>query len=149
MKLLASRLLPFVAAGALFGCAEVQTSSQPAAMLAVAAPHPPAAAIDAATLQAMYAVPHREDGTVMHGSHEGAQWTKWAKPDGSMELLAGHGLFADSGKYVIRGNLLCTTWGHIDSGHENCVRLVQISTDEYMTYGTDGTEGSRFEVHPP
>jgi hypothetical protein len=123
-------------------------SGTPSASLAAVRPAVPPP-MPAADVLALYATPHREEGTVMHGSHEGAHWTKWAKPDGSMELLAGHGLFADTGKFVIRGNMICTTWGHIDDGHENCVHLVQVSSGEYVTYGTDGKEGSRFEIQPP
>ncbi len=102
-----------------------------------------------AALEALYAAPHREDGTVMHGSHQGAQWTKWAKPDGSMELLAGHGLFADTGKFVVRGDMVCTRWGIIDHGKEGCEHVVQVGANEYMTVGTDGVEGSKFKVLPP
>jgi hypothetical protein len=140
--------LPFVATTALLGCAELHPSGPTTAAADPAVSAQPAP-IDPAAVQALYAVPHREEGTVLHGSHQGAQWTKWAKPDGSLELLAGHGLFADTGKFVIRGNMLCSTWGHIDGGHEHCVQLVRVSADEYVTYAEDGTEGSRFQVRPP
>jgi hypothetical protein len=140
------RMLPFIAATALLGCAQGHPSSEVASVSAQPANPSP---IAAAAVQALYAVPHREDGTVMQGSHQGAHWIRWAKPDGSLELLAAHGLFADSGKYVIRGNALCMTWGHIDEGKESCVHLVQVSADEYVTYGTDGSQGSRFRVGPP
>jgi hypothetical protein len=128
------------------GCTVLPWSGPPPTP-AVATGRP--APIDAAALEALYGAPHREDGTVLHGSHEGAQWTKWAKPDGSMELLAGHGLFADTGKFVIRGNAICTAWGHIDQGRENCVHLAHVGDNEYVTYDDDGSEGSRFKVMPP
>jgi hypothetical protein len=138
--------LALSAAAALLGCADLQQVVAPAQTTDTATLPAP---IDAAAVRALYAAPHREDGTVMHGSHEGAQWTKWTKPDGSLELLAGHGLFADTGRFVIRGNALCSTWGHIDGSKEHCVHLVQIGPDEYVTYGDDREEGSRFKVRPP
>jgi hypothetical protein len=136
------RFLPFVVMSALLGCAELQSAADPPG--AAAAPTP----IDAKALQVLYATPHREDGMVLHGSHQGAEWTKWAKPNGHMELLAGHGLFADTGKYTLRGNRICTAWGHIDAGKEGCETLVLVGTDEYVTYGSTGSEGSRFKVRP-
>ena len=134
-----ARLLPVAAVATLIGCTDLITPVPPEA------PAQPAQ-LDATAIQAIYALPHREDGTVMHGSHAGASWTKWTKSDGSLELLAGHGMFADTGKFVIRGNAVCSKWGIIDGGKEHCVHLARIGTDEYMTYGEDGVEGSRFKV---
>lgn len=141
-----SRLSAIAALALLLGCAQSPVLST------AAIPPPPSSdptPITAQAVHALYAVPHREDGTVLDGDHKGAQWTKWAKPDGSMELLAGHGMFADSGKYVIRGNMICTKWGFIDGGRESCVHLVRVSVDEYVTYSPDGSEGSRFKIGPP
>jgi hypothetical protein len=141
-------LLPVAALTALLGCAGPPPAAPPPlapAATRVVLPSP----ISAVALRAIYAVPHREEGTVLLGAHRGAKWTKWTKPDGGLELLAGHGMFADSGKFVIRGNMICSTWGIIDSGRENCVHLVQVADDEYVSYGADGLEGSRFKIMPP
>jgi hypothetical protein len=143
------RLLAFAAVAALLGCANLQTPAPPPQAAAAPPAAKPATPIDAAAVQTIYAVPHREDGIVLHGSHEGAEWTKWTKPDGSVELVAGHGMFADTGKYVIHGNMICTAWGHINGGKQGCERLVRVSPDEYVTYDDDGSEGSRFKVGPP
>ncbi len=113
---------------------------------------PPAATgapLGAAEIAALYAAPHREDGVVVGGAHVGAHWTKWTKPDGSMELSAAHGLFADSGTFVLRGNAVCARWEQIDHGRENCMHLVRSGPDEYTTIGPDGQPGSRFKVKPP
>ncbi len=143
---LGAPLLAVSAVAALLGCAAPQTGGPPTQTTdASTVPTP----IDEASVRALYAVPHREEGTVMHGAHAGAQWTKWTKPDGSVELLAGHGLFADTGKFVIRGNAVCSTWGFIDGGKEQCVHLVRVGPDEYVAYGDDRLEGSRFKVGPP
>jgi hypothetical protein len=138
------RVVAFTAVILPLGCA-----LPPPAPAPTAGPPPPPAPMDAEAVRALYAAAHREEGTVMHGAHQGAQWTKWAKPDGSMELLAGHGLFADTGRFAIRGNMICTSWGIIDHGREGCERLVQVGDNEYMTYGMDGVEGSKFKVLPP
>ena len=57
----------------------------------------------AEALRALYGAPHREDGVVIAGAHAGAQWIKWTKPDGNIELSAAHGMFADTGKYRAEG----------------------------------------------
>jgi len=137
-------LIASASTAALLGCANVQPPPIISQLTGPPAPTP----LDDAALRALYSEPHREDGTVMHGSHQGAQWTKWTKPDGGLELLAGHGLFADSGKYEIRGNTICSRWSHIDSGKESCMQVIQVSADEYVTVGSDGKEGSRFHVVP-
>ena len=111
--------------------------------------HPAVRDLDRAALQALYATPHREDGTVLAGAHAGAHWTKWTKPDGSAELSAAHGLFADSGKYVIRADRVCWRWSQIDSGRETCMRVMKVGDNEYKTFAPDGSEGSRFRVGPP
>lgn len=124
------------------GCAGPQ---RPAGVAAVA--HGPP--IDASALQALYAEPHREDGVVLHGEHAGAHWTRWTKPDGSLQLTAAHGLFADTGTFTLRGNALCSRWEHIDTGQENCVHLVRVGPDRYTSYDNAGVEGSTFQVSPP
>jgi hypothetical protein len=139
------RIIALASVTALLGCAE------PKIFTVVSPPGQPPQPepLDDAALRALYASPHREDGTVIAGSHQGAQWTKWTKPDGGLELLAGHGLFADSGTYEIRDNMICSKWSHIDGGKESCMRVIQVSSDEYMTLGTDGKQGSRFHIAPP
>ena len=111
---------------------------------------PPVAALgkplDAQAVAALYRAPHREDGVVLTGAHQGAHWTKWTKPDGSLELSAAHGLFADSGHFVLRGNSVCARWSQIDHGRENCMHLVQDGPGEYTSIGPDGKPGSRFKV---
>ena len=132
----------------LAGCA-ASTPSAPA--------DPPAASpaaslgkpLDAGAVAALYGAPHREDGVVLSGAHQGAHWTKWIRPDGSLELSAAHGLFADSGRFVLRGNVVCARWEQIDHGRENCMHLVQDGPDEYTSIGADGQPGSRFKVEPP
>ncbi len=104
--------------------------------------------VDAAALRALYAAPHREDGVVLHGDHAGAHWIKWTKPDGSLEISAGHGLFADTGTFVVRGDTVCARWSHIDDGHENCMHLVRTGPDTYTSVDPDGVPGSSFRVRP-
>jgi hypothetical protein len=107
-----------------------------------------AAPVDATQLAALYAAPHREDGVVLSGAHAGAHWIKWAKPDGSLELSAAHGLFADSGRFVLKGDQVCAQWSHIDNGRETCMHLVKTGADTYTSYDTGGQAGSRFRVRP-
>ena len=116
--------LVFAAASLAGGCAAPQRQAATAAQ---------GAPIGAAELRALYAAPHREDGVVLHGAHAGAHWIKWSKPDGSLELSAGHGLFADTGQYVVRGDTVCARWAHIDKGRENCMYLVKIAPDTYTS----------------
>ncbi len=101
-----------------------------------------------AELRALYAMPHREDGVVITGPHAGAQWTKWTKPDGSIELSAAHGMFADSGKFVLKDDAVCASWAHIDEGRETCMRLTRTGPDSYTSTTLDGQPGSRFRVRP-
>jgi hypothetical protein len=93
----------------------------------------------------MYSAAHREDGVVLKGAHEGAQWTRWLKPDGTMKLSAAHGLFTDTGRFVVEGDQLCSTWDHIDGGKKSCVHVVKTGPEEYVTYGDDGA-GSSFRM---
>ena len=109
---------------------------------------PHAAFLDAAAVRALYAVPHREDGVVLQGSHKGAPWTRWIKQDGTVSLLAGHGLFTDTGKLAIRGNTACWKWASIDDGKESCTRLVRVGANEYVTYDGDGSKGSDVHIVP-
>jgi hypothetical protein len=99
-------------------------------------------------VRALYAVPHREDGVVLQGSHKGAPWTRWTKQDGTVSLLAGHGLFTDTGKLAIRGNTACWKWASIDDGKESCTLLVRVGANEYVTYDGDGSKGSDFHIVP-
>ncbi len=101
--------------------------------------------VDAAALQDMYRTAHREDGVVLQGAHEGAHWTRWLKPDGTMTLSAAHGLFTDTGRFTVEGDQLCSTWTHIDSGKKSCVHVVKTGPDAYVTYGDDGA-GSSFRM---
>ncbi len=101
------------------------------------------------SLQSLYGTAHREDGVVLHGSHVGARWTKWVKPDGSMQLLAGAGLFTDTGRVVVVGDTVCSTWQHIDGGKTSCMRVGRIAVDTYVSYGADQVSGSRFRVSIP
>ncbi len=102
-----------------------------------------------AEIKALYHAPHRENGVVLSGAHAGAHWTKWTKPDGTMELSAAHGLFADSGKYVVKGDQVCATWSHIDKGKQNCMHLLKDGANDYITVQADGSQGSRFSVTSP
>jgi hypothetical protein len=138
--------ISFVAVAMLIGCAAPQPSP-PAEQAAAAAGQ--AVALGAADVHALYGSPHQEDGVVLHGAHAGAHWTKWTKPDGTVELTAAHGLFTDKGRFVIRGNEVCYTWQHIDGGRQTCVHLAKVGADEYLSYASDGTEGSRFRVSVP
>jgi hypothetical protein len=141
------RLLSAAALAALLGCATPGPSTAPQGSDAPVAP-PRSVFLDAAAVRALYAGPHREEGVVLHGSHEGAPWTKWTKRDGTVELLAGHGLFADTGTLAIRGNTACWRWAHIDGGKESCLHLARVGADEYVTYDPDGSEGSHFRIVP-
>lgn len=127
----------------LAGCAAAPSSPKPRTDPAAAALGPP---LTAHAIAALYGEPHREDGVVLTGAHQGAHWTKWTKPDGSLELSAAHGLFADTGHFVLRGNRVCARWSQIDHGHENCMHLVKDGPDEYTSIGSDGRPGSRFKV---
>lgn len=146
----ASRLA-LAAVAVLAGCGAPRPAGHaPATQGSAETPRPTGPAVlDRAALQALYATPHREDGTVLAGAHAGAHWTKWTKPDGSAELSAAHGLFADSGKYVIRADRVCWRWSQIDSGRETCMRVMKVGDNEYKTLAPDGSEGSRFRVGPP
>lgn len=119
-----------------------------AACAAPDAPTPAAqpATMDGAALRALYGTPHREEGVVLSGSHVGAPWTRWVRSNGAADLTAGHGLFADTGHYAVRDDTVCWTWGHIDKGRENCMRLARIGPDTYVSYDPDGSQGSRFSV---
>jgi hypothetical protein len=141
------RLLSAVVAAALLGCAATSPSITPQVSDTSAAP-PHAAFLDAAAVRALYAVPHREDGVVLQGSHKGALWTRWTKQDGTVSLLAGHGLFTDTGKLAIRGNTACWKWASIDDGKESCTQLVRVGANEYVTYDGDGSKGSDFHIVP-
>jgi hypothetical protein len=139
--------LSAAAVAALLGCVTPSPSIAPQGSgTSAAPPHP--AFLDAAAVRALYAVPHREEGVVLHGSHKGAPWTKWIKQDGTVALLAGHGLFTDTGTLAIRGNTACWKWVQIDGGKESCVQLVRVGADEYVTYDGDGSEGSHFHIVP-
>jgi curli biogenesis system outer membrane secretion channel CsgG len=139
------------AAAALAGCAGSPSSSTSAIAADNAASPAKAAAapVGAEVVRTLYASPHREDGVVLDGAHAGAHFTKWAKPDGSLELSAAHGLFADTGKFIVKGNEVCSSWEHIDNGRQGCVQLMKVGTNEYVTLRPDGSEGTRFRVSPP
>lgn len=137
---IAGRVLAIAAAAALAGCA-----GPPAPPAGAAAGGP----IGATELRALYATAHREDGVVLHGAHAGARWTKWARPDGSLELSAAHGLFADTGRYVLKGDQICSSWSQIDDGRQICMRLRRTGPDTYVSVEANGNEGSRFKVGPP
>lgn len=124
------------------GCAGPQSQG------ATAEPEAQGTPLSMAEVRALYAAPHREDGVVLNGAHAGAHWTKWWKPDGSIELSAAHGMFADTGTYAIRGDAVCARWSHIDHGHESCMRIFKSGTDTYTTIDPDGRPGSRFRVRP-
>jgi len=124
---------------ALIGCAG-QSAPPTVATAATGTP------VDAQALATLYATPHRENGVVLGGAHEGTQWVKWAKPDGSLELSAAHGLFADTGHFVLRGDEVCARWTEIDHGREACMHLVKDGPDEYTSVGPDGKPGSHFTV---
>jgi len=126
----------------LLGCAGQPPAPKPATAGAHGAP------MDAQALAALYAAPHRENGVVLGGAHQGTHWVKWTKPDGSLELSAAHGLFADTGHYVLRGNQLCARWTQIDHGRENCMHLIEDGPGQYTSIGADGRPGSRFTVVP-
>jgi hypothetical protein len=145
MRQQSCRLLSAVVAATLLGCATTSPSIKPQASDTSAAP-PHAAFLDAAAMRALYAVPHREDGMVLQGSHKGAPWTRWTKRDGTVSLLAGHGLFTDTGKLAIRGNTACWKWASIDDGKESCTQLVRVGAHEYVTYNGDGSKGSDFHI---
>ena len=119
--------------------------SQPGKPGAAAAPGTP---VGVAELQALYAAPHREDGVVLAGAHAGARWIKWTKPDGSIELSAAHGMFADTGKFVLKDDAVCASWAHIDNGRETCMHLFRTGPDSYTSITLDGNPGSRFSVRP-
>ena len=137
--------LALAAACVVAACATPQRAAPPPAGQQAAQSAVP---VDATQLAALYAAPHREDGVVLSGAHAGAHWIKWAKPDGSLELSAAHGLFADSGHFVLKGNQVCAHWSQIDQGHETCMYLVRIGADTYTSYDTMGRPGSRFHVRP-
>lgn len=145
--------LALAAVAVLAGCGAPGGAGRAPATQGTAAPlpsmHPPARDLDQAALQALYATPHREDGIVLAGAHAGAHWTKWTKPDGSAELSAAHGLFADSGKYAIRDDRVCWRWSQIDAGKETCMRVMKVGDNEYKTLAPDGSEGSSFRVASP
>lgn len=128
------------------GCTRAGTSGQPSdpAVAATRGGTP----VSPSALHALYSQPHREDGVVLSGAHAGAHWIKWTKPDGSLELSAAHGLFADTGHYVLKNDAVCARWSHIDDGHENCMRLVKTGADSYVSLGSDGKPGSSFHVRP-
>lgn len=107
------------------------------------------ALLGAAELRALYAEAHREDGVVVSGAHVGARWIKWVKPDGSLELSAAHGLFADTGRFTVKSNEVCSQWEHIDDGKEACVHLVKVGPGKYTSYDADGAPGSTFRVSAP
>lgn len=138
--------LAFAAVAALIGCSASGTSPRADRASSASSRSTPGGA---AEVQALYGTAHREDGVVLQGDHAGAHWTKWAAPDGTLRLSAGHGLFTDTGKFVLRGNEICSTWAHIDAGKENCVRPVKIGADEYATYLPDGSENATFRVSAP
>ena len=126
-------------------------TSPPQSVPAAAAPAPPGmpgTPVDAAALRALYAAPHREDGVVIAGAHAGARWIKWTKPDGSIELSAAHGMFADTGKFELKDDAVCASWAHIDNGRETCMRLFRSGPDSYTSITLDGKPGSRFRVRP-
>ncbi len=148
MRSKAGFLCALAAVTVLAGCASPGTRGRAPSAQGNAAPARPAV-LDKAALLALYATPHREDGTVLAGAHAGAHWTKWTKPDGSAELSAAHGLFADSGRFAIRDNRVCWRWSQIDSGRETCMRVMKVGDNEYKTFAPDGSEGSSFRVAPP
>jgi hypothetical protein len=133
--------IAFAATAALLGCAGPQPAATP--QQAAATPLGPA------EVQALYATPHREDGVVVEGPHAGTHWTKWANPDGTLKLSAAHGLFTDTGSYVVRGNQLCVTWQQIDSGKSTCLHVARIGANEYANVLPNGTETSTFKVSSP
>lgn len=142
-----------LAAIAVLGACAGQPPARTAAFSAAPAASSPAAAhealVDATLIHTLYSSPHREDGVVLGGAHAGAHWTKWTKPDGTMELTAAHGLFADSGKFIVKGDEICASWEHIDQGRQTCMRLVKEGANEYVTVMPDGSQGSRFRVVSP
>jgi hypothetical protein len=94
----------------------------------------------------LYARPHREDGVVIQGDHAGAHWTKWADPNGTLKLTAAHGMFTDTGRFVLKGNEVCFTWQSIDDGKTNCMHVARIGADEYANLTPAGAEMSTFRV---
>lgn len=85
---------------------------------------------------------------MLRGSHTGAHWTKWTKPDGTLRILAGGGVFTDHGRYDIDGDQLCATWRTIDAGRRICMHVGRDGPGSYVTYDLQGFEGSRFRVSP-
>jgi hypothetical protein len=135
-----------VGAISLAGCTPPQPpASSPVASLppAPTSGHPELLGVTA--IQALYSVPHREDGVVLHG-RVGAKWTKWIAPDGSLRLSAGGGMFTDTGRLAIVGNEVCATWTHIDGGKTSCMHLAKVGPNTYVSYDAEGLEGSKFHI---
>jgi hypothetical protein len=147
MQLRAAFLLSWMVA-AVAGCTSLAPTPPP---VVGGAPSPPptSARIGPDGLHALYATSHKEEGTVLQGAHVGAHWTKWTNPNGSMQLVAAHGVFTDSGHYVLRGDMICSRWTVIESGKEGCDYLVRVGDDEYVSYQPDGSQGSRIKMMPP
>jgi hypothetical protein len=141
------RLLSAAVTVALVGCATTTASIIPQSSETSARPAH-GAFLDAAAVRALYAVPHREDGVVLQGSHKGASWTRWTKQDGTVSLVAGHGLFTDTGRIAVRGNAACWKWASIDEGKESCTQLMRVGADEYVAFDGDGSKGSDFHIVP-
>ncbi len=103
-----------------------------------------------AEMQKLYSTAHREDGVVSPGRpHAGAHWTRSINPDGAMTLVAGGGVFTDTGRFVIRGDTFCIAWTIIDSGKQTCYHFVKTGENAYAMYLPDGSQTSTFKVTTP
>jgi hypothetical protein len=132
---------------AMTGCADRTSSSQASASSPPA--HGEQAALNPAQLKALYDTPHREDGVVLKGEHEGKHWIKWIGPDGTLRLSAAHGMYTDAGRVRVDGNQVCSTWDHIDKGRTACMRLTEVAPNTYVAVDHDGNQASQFNVTTP
>jgi len=130
---------------AMTGCADRASSPQATA----SSPSAPQGSLGPAQLKALYDTPHREDGVVLRGEHEGKSWTKWIGPDGTVRLSAAHGMFTDTGRVRVDGNQVCSTWEHIDKGRTACMRLTEVAPNTFVAIDHDGNQASRFNVTTP